>query len=69
MYEFRRHPWGITYMMSLMNILTFATRLIEDDKLTDGCKMNLVSSDPRWILLVTPVHNVSVHRVRKTEGV
>ena len=29
-----------TYMMSLMNILTFATRLIEDDKLTDGCKMN-----------------------------
>ena len=34
MYEFRRHPWDNTYMMSLMNILTFATRLIEDDKLT-----------------------------------
>ena len=40
LYEFRRHPWDNTYMMSLMNILTFATRLIEDDKLTDGCKMN-----------------------------
>ena len=23
----------------------------------------------RWILLVTPVQNISVHRVRKTEGV
>ena len=26
--------WDNTYMMSLMNILTFATRFIEDDKLT-----------------------------------
>ena len=26
-------------------------------------------SDPRWILLVTPVQNVSVHRAQKTEGV
>ena len=27
LYEFRRHPWDNTYMMSLMKILTFATRL------------------------------------------
>ena len=40
MYEFRRHPWYNTYMRSLMNILTFATRLIKDDKLTDGRKKN-----------------------------
>ena len=30
LYEFRRHPWDNTYMMSLMNILTFVTRLIKD---------------------------------------
>ena len=78
MYEFRRHPWDNTYMMSLMNILIFATRLIKDDKLTDGCEKKfwksskqriLVSNDPRWIILVTPVQNVSVHIVPKTEGV
>ena len=28
----QKTPWDNTYMMSLMNILTFATRLIEDDK-------------------------------------
>ena len=28
----------------------------------------MVANDPRWILLVTPVQNVSVHRVPKTEG-
>ena len=38
LYELRRHLWDNTYMRSLMNILTFATRLIKDDKLTDGCK-------------------------------
>ena len=27
LYELRRHPWDNTYMKSLMNILTFATRL------------------------------------------
>ena len=26
-YDLRRHPWDNTYMRSLMNILTFATRL------------------------------------------
>ena len=36
----RRHPWDNTYMRSLMKIWTFATRLIEDDKITDGCEMN-----------------------------
>ena len=38
LYEFRRHSWDNTYMMSLMNILTIATRLIKDDKLLDGCE-------------------------------
>ena len=28
------------YMMSLMNILTFSTRWIKDEKFTDGCKRN-----------------------------
>ena len=27
LYELRKHPWDKTYMMSLMKILTFATRL------------------------------------------
>ena len=27
LYELRRHPWDNTYIMSLMKILTFATRL------------------------------------------
>ena len=35
--ELRRHHWVNTYMRSLMKIRTFATRLIKDDKLTDGC--------------------------------
>ena len=62
--------WDNTYMMSLMNILTI--RLIKDENLIDGCEKNflksskqriLVSNDPIWILLVTSVQNVSVHRV------
>ena len=40
----RKHPWDNTYMMSLMNILIFATRLIKDDKLTDGCEKNFWKS-------------------------
>ena len=40
LYELIRHPWDNTYMRSLMKIWTFATRLIKDDKLTDGCEEN-----------------------------
>ena len=52
MYEFRRHPLDNTYMMSLMNILTFATRLIEDDKLTDGCEKNSFKYRGSWYLVI-----------------
>ena len=38
--ELIRHPWDNTDMRSLMKILTFATRLIENDKLTYGCEKN-----------------------------
>ena len=34
----QKTPMGNTYMMILMKILIFATRLIKDDKLTDGCE-------------------------------
>ena len=48
LYEFRRNPWDNTYMISLMNILTFATRLIKDDKLTDGCENNAFKYRGSW---------------------
>ena len=37
-----------TYMMSLTNIVTFATRLIKDDKLTDGCEKNTFEDKGSW---------------------
>ena len=48
MYELRRHPWDNTYRRSLMKILTFATRLIKDDKLTDGCENNTFKDRGSW---------------------
>ena len=44
----RRHPWDNTYMRSLMKILTFATRLIKDDKLTDEYKKNAFKNRGSW---------------------
>ena len=32
LYKLRRHPWDNTYMMRLMKILTFATRLKTKDQ-------------------------------------
>ena len=55
-------------MMSLMIILTFATRLIKDDKLTNGCEKNafkdkriLVSNDPRWIHRILVAEEATCH--------
>ena len=36
----QKTPMDNTYMMRLTNIVTFATRLIKDDKLIDGCEKN-----------------------------
>ena len=48
LYEFRRHPWDNIYMMSLMKIWNFATRLLKDDKLTDGYEKNAFKDRGSW---------------------
>ena len=50
MYKLGRHPWDNTYMRSL-KILTFATRLIKDDKLTNGYEKNAFKDRGYWYLV------------------
>ena len=63
MYEVKRNPWDKTYMMSLMNILTFATRLIKDDKLDVRRTFEKVQDRGSWYPMILDGYYLSLQYI------